>query len=92
MPYPINSANTLFGPLTKIDSMPVRWRWVINGKEIELTTSQLASYPMLKQKCLRYALRRDPRFLSGISWPEMNKDQWRQYLNNALAPLRESIS
>ena len=73
-----------FGQLTKIQLSPPRWKWVINGKDIELTKKQLYDYSRFRNSCLRYERKCYPGFLHGVAWPKMSAEQWREHLDNAM--------
>jgi hypothetical protein len=88
----VNPTAPILGQLTKINSKPVRWRWTINGQDVELTTRQLQTYRLLRDKCFRHSLRYDPHFMRGTSWPKLSSEQWRQHVQTAFASLIESDS
>jgi len=78
----------VLGQLTQIDSARGRWRWTINGHDVDLTTRQIQSYRLLQDKCFQHAVRYDTSFMRGRSWPPLTKEQWRQKVNKALSTVR----
>lgn len=78
----------IFGQLTKIDSKPVRWKWTINGLDVELTSCQLQNYRLLQIKFFHHGSHTDPDALRGVSWLPLTTEQWRQRVRKALGTVR----
>lgn len=67
----------VFGQLIKIDSKPLRWRWTINGLDVELTSGQLQNYRLLQIKFFRHGSHTYPDSIRGVSWLPLTTGQWR---------------
>lgn len=64
-----------FGLLTKFNTVPPRWDWIVDGQHIALSTRQLENFREFKTACLEY--------LNKVL-PSTKQDAWEDHLRDAM--------
>lgn len=84
-PYGVGSGGSgftipKFGDLTKLKTVPPIWFWTIDGKRVQLTTSELYDSSLFSKACLDQL---------SVIVPVISKINWMQLVDNALKKLIE---
>lgn len=69
-----NDPGVVFGGLSKVETDPPVWIWDVDGKRIELTTSELKDQNRFQTKCMN-ELNKWPRAMKPQAWSEMVREK-----------------